>query len=64
MSKIDWNRAKPYRLTECKCRAGTVLPNGKRIPFLPKDDLAKRADRAMREWMRTLSPRNRRVFAR
>jgi hypothetical protein len=65
MSKrMDWSQARPYRPRETKTPAGTILSNGERVPWLPKDDLAKRADLAMREWLRSLTPRDRARLAR
>ena len=64
MSKrMRWDKAKPYRQTESKVAPGTTLPNGARVPFLPQDDLARRADREMQRWLKTLRPRDRRRFA-
>jgi hypothetical protein len=61
--RMRWERARPYRLTESKIKAGTVLPNGAAVPLLPQDDLARRAAMKMRQWIKTLHPRDRRRFA-
>jgi hypothetical protein len=61
MSKLDWRRCKlQRRATEAKYSPGTVLPNGAVTTGPPKDQLAYRADRAMRAWQRKLSASDRR----
>jgi hypothetical protein len=61
--KFDWDKARQFKQYESKVRPGTVLPNGRRIPQPPpRDELARKADGAMREWLRDLSPRDRRAF--
>jgi hypothetical protein len=61
MSKLNWSRCKRQgRATEAKYSPGYVLPNGAVITGSRKDSLARRADRAMRAWKRTLSPSDRR----
>jgi hypothetical protein len=61
MSKLNWDRCKRQgRATEAKYSPGYVLPNGVVTTGPRKDDLAYRADRAMRAWQRKLSPEDRR----
>jgi hypothetical protein len=60
MSKLDWRRCSPRRATETKHSPGTVLPNGVVTTAPRKDNLAYRADRAMRSWQRKLSPSDQR----
>jgi len=57
--RMNWDRARPYRQTESKVAPGTILPNGARVPLLPQDSLAKRANLEMDRWLRRLSPRDR-----
>jgi hypothetical protein len=60
--KFDWDKARQYR--ESKVKAGTVLPNGRRVPWLPpRDDLQRKADAALKQWLATLGPRDRRGLA-
>ena len=59
MAKLNWAKAAPYRPCESKIKAGTVLSNGAQVPWLPKDNLAKRADLAMKQWLQTLSRHDR-----
>lgn len=60
MSKLDWRRAHLNgRATEAKYRPGTVLPNGVVITAPRKDNLAYRADRAMRAWQQNLDHQER-----
>lgn len=40
-----------------------AYPNGRAQEIEPRDQLAKRANAAMRKWLRTLSPRQRRQLA-
>ena len=59
-SKLNWERCKAQgRTTEPNYRPGTVLPNGVVVTGPRKDNLAYRADRAMRAWKRKLSPQDR-----
>jgi hypothetical protein len=59
--KLNWQRCKlQRRATEAKYNPGTVLPNGAVTTGPRKDNLAYRADKAMRAWQRKLSPSDRR----
>jgi hypothetical protein len=58
--RMDWRRCKLQgRAHESKHGSAVELPNGARAALVPKDDLARRADKAMRAWQRRLSPRDR-----
>jgi hypothetical protein len=57
--RVARERARPYRQIESKVPSGTILPNGARVPLLPQDSLAKRANLEMDRWLRSLSPRDR-----
>lgn len=60
---IDWRRCRHQgRQRESKYRPGLVLQNGDVITAPAKDDLARRAGQAMREWSRKLGPRDRELF--
>jgi hypothetical protein len=64
MTRINWTRCKLQgRATESKYGSGVVLKNGATAPTIRKDSLAQQADRAMRNWLRTLSQRDRERFA-
>ena len=57
---MDWRRCKLQgRADELKHGSAVELPNGARTAVVPKDDLARRANKAMRAWQRRLSPRDR-----
>lgn len=59
MARIDWRRARPARATESVLGEGMMLRNGSRTVMVSRDDLRRRADAAMREWERNLSPADR-----
>jgi hypothetical protein len=60
MSRLNWSRcAHRDRPQESKYGIGAILDNGARTAVVPKDDLARRADRALQAWLRRLSPRER-----
>ena len=64
MTRINWARCKLQgRATESKYGSGVVLKNGASTPTIRKDSLARQADRAMRDWLRTVSQRDREQFA-
>jgi hypothetical protein len=62
MSKLDWRRCQLNRPRESKYGDGALLPNGERAPVIRKDDLARRADQAMRAFVRRLGPRDRQLL--
>jgi hypothetical protein len=58
--RMDWRRCRPYRAgSESKFGSDFLLPNGERTPVISKDNLALRAERALRGWARTLPARQR-----
>jgi hypothetical protein len=62
MSRMDWRRTKfRGRRTESKFGAGVILPNGTVTPSMPMDNLARRAERAMRRWKKERARRGVRV---
>jgi hypothetical protein len=62
--RINWARCKLRdHASESKYGSGVVLDNGARTPTIRKDSLAQQADRAMRNWLRTVSQRDRERFA-
>jgi hypothetical protein len=61
--RMNWQRARRWQNCESKYGANVVLPNGSITPGLPKDDLARRAAKAMRIWRRSLSNRDSNYFS-
>jgi hypothetical protein len=57
--RLDWRRATPRRPTESKYGNGVTLDNGARTIWIPPDNLARKADAALKEWLQTLHPRDR-----
>jgi hypothetical protein len=57
--RLNWRRACKRRPSESKYGAGVVLDNGSITPRITPDDLAKRAESAMRDWIKTLHRRDR-----
>jgi len=57
--KLDWRRARPRRETEHKLGENVTLANGERTPAILKDKLRQQAERAMRDWSRTLTLKER-----
>lgn len=51
-NRIDWRRARPRRETEDAIGPAVQLKDGTRTRRLPKNDLQRRADEAMRQWTR------------
>lgn len=49
---IDWRRARQPKPSENAIGEGFKRNNGTVTPILPKDNLAKRAAAAQREWMK------------
>jgi hypothetical protein len=62
-ARLDWRRAGRRRPHESKYGPGVVLRNGAVTPRLPMDALARRADRAMRAWQRSLNAADRASLA-
>jgi hypothetical protein len=56
--RLDWRRAIKYREVESKYGRGVTLRNGQVTPS-PTDELSRRAERAMRVWLRKLPARDR-----
>jgi hypothetical protein len=61
--RMNWQNARRWRNYESKYGANVVLPNGSTTPPLRKDDLARRAESAMRVWRRSLSSRDSNYFS-
>jgi hypothetical protein len=61
--RLDWSRARRVTETEDVRGQGIELPSGGSTPRLRKDELARRAERAEREWLRQLHPRDRSFLA-
>jgi hypothetical protein len=58
--RMNWKRAHfDVRRAESKYRPGTVLSNGQVVPNL-QSEMARRADEAMRDWMKRLPTHQRR----
>jgi hypothetical protein len=60
---MNWSRARRWQNCESKYGANVVLSNGSIAPPLGKDDLARRAESAMRVWRRSLSRRDSNYFS-
>jgi hypothetical protein len=61
---MNWSRARRWQDCESKYGANVVLSNGSITPPLPKDDLTRRSESAMRDWLRGLSRRDRETLGR
>jgi hypothetical protein len=53
--RLDWRRAKQRKPTESVLGSYIELRDGGRTPKIHRDELAWRAEKAMRGWSRTLS---------
>jgi len=49
---MDWKKGRKFRDVQEKYEPGTVLKNGRMVPFAPAGSLAARAARAELEWVK------------
>jgi hypothetical protein len=61
-SRMNWQRARPYRPQESKYGAGVVLPSGAVTPTPSQDELGRRAWHEYRKWERTLHGNERKLL--
>jgi hypothetical protein len=61
--RMNWQNASRWQNSESKYGANVVLRNGSITPGLPKDDLTRRAEKAMRLWQRSLNHRDSNYFS-
>lgn len=52
-SRLDWRRVHKFPGKESKYGAGVILNNGVRAPSVPPDSLSRRANQALRLWLRS-----------
>ena len=55
MTRLDWRRARKHQPTESILGSAMERLNGDTTPRIPRDDLARRAERETRRWQRGLS---------